>query len=417
MQDSEPGSLTAHTHNPPRILYLATTFPRFSETFLQREVRYLRNQHVQLDIGSLWGGEGNFDKQPVQTATLRDLPRALTRIPGWLLRKPAAFREILERLLCRRLPMVQNWLENFWGFAWALDRAGDILRNPPDLVHATWGTMPAATALALHKLTGLAYSMEAHAYDVFKHGGDWLLDEKMRHARFVRTSTRATRDRLIEIGADTAKLHLVRRGIDLSREPATLRPISQPMRILSIGRLVEKKDFSFQLAVYEALISSSFAFTAEIVGHGPLEERLRKEAHRRGLGGRVTFRGRLNYHNVEEAYRQADIFLFTGRIANNGDRDGLPNVIAEAMTHGLPVLTAPVAGALEAIEDGRTGFVLPKNSPRAWSDTLRALPGNPDLDQIRNNASKWIHENFDIQKNGSTLCHLLQAHAAPRPPI
>ena len=151
MQDSEPGSLRTHTQLPPRILYLATSFPRFSETFLQREVRYLRN-HVQLDIGSLWGGEGNFDKQPVQTATLRDLPRALTRIPGWLLRKPAAFREILERLLRRRLPMVQNWLENFWGFAWALDRAGDILRNPPDLVHATWGTMPAATALALHKL-------------------------------------------------------------------------------------------------------------------------------------------------------------------------------------------------------------------------------------------------------------------------
>ena len=95
--------------------------------------------------------------------------------------------------------MVQNWLENFWGFAWALHQADSIRRHPPDIIHATWGTMPAAAALALHQLTGLPYSMEAHAYDVFKHGGDWLLDEKMRHARFIRTSTHATREQLLEL--------------------------------------------------------------------------------------------------------------------------------------------------------------------------------------------------------------------------
>ena len=401
MQDSTPR---------PRILYLATTFPRFSETFLQREVAHLRTLPLQLDVRSLWGGPGEFEGSPVRTSSLRNLPGALASIPGWTLRKPRAFQQVLGTVLGRRLPMVQNWLENFWGFAWALQNADELLRQPPGLVHATWGTMPAAAALALHVLTGLPYSMEAHAYDVYKHGGDWLLDEKMRHARFVRTSTRSTRDRLLQAGAPPERLHLVRRGINPAATAQTTTRQGQQLRILSVGRLVEKKDFSFQLEVFEQLAAESFPFHAEIVGHGPMEGQLRREARRRGLDRHLDFRGRLDYSNVEEAYRQADVFLFSGKVARNGDRDGLPNVVAEAMSHRLPVLTSPVPGALEAIEHGRTGLALHKG-PRRWADALRTLRERPDLDDLRNQASSWVHENFDIRKNAATLGALLQEHS------
>ncbi len=402
----------AHTETArPRVLYLATTFPRFSETFLQREVQYLQEQSVNLDIRSLWGGDGQFDKEPVETSSIQDLPQFLSKIPVWILRCPDAFREILGILLQRRLPMVQNWLENFWGFAWALNHARAIQRNPPDLIHATWGTMPAAAALALNRLTGLPFSMEAHAYDVFKHGGDWLLEEKMQSAKFIRTSTRATRDHLLGKDVLPEKIHLVRRGIQLQATGHSAKLNKKPMRILSVGRLVEKKDFSFQLAVFHALKERGFSFEAEIVGHGPLEEELHRESNRRGLDHILNFRGRLNYHNVEEAYHRADLFLFTGQIAKNGDRDGFPNVVAEAMTLGVPVLTTPSTGVLEAIEHGSTGFVLDTKSPQAWADTIQSLQHNRQIPEIRTNARSWINENFDIQKNGQALFTLLMKHA------
>jgi glycosyltransferase involved in cell wall biosynthesis len=197
----------------------------------------------------------------------------------------------------------------------------------------------------------------------------------------------------------------------LTNVTASFKPIGTPLQILSVGRLIEKKDFSFQLDIFNKLAEYRFPFQAQIVGHGPLEDRLHREVHRYGLGKHVSFSGRLNYHNVEEAYRNADVFLFTGKIARNGDRDGLPNVIAEAMTHGLPVLTSPIPGALEAIKDGVTGIVLNKNSHDVWANTLRTLEHNLSLHEIRENARKWIHQNFDIKKNGTVLHDLLRSCA------
>ena len=121
MQDSTPHK---------KILYLATTFPRFSETFLQREVSFLRTQPLQLDVRSLWGGSGIFEAKPIPTSNLQNLPTILASIPSWIVSKPLVFRHILSLVLSRRLPMVQNWLENFWGFAWALHQADSIRRQP-----------------------------------------------------------------------------------------------------------------------------------------------------------------------------------------------------------------------------------------------------------------------------------------------
>ena len=410
MQDAQPGAQANHGVDGPRILYLGTTFPRYSETFLQREVTFLRTQPLRLDVRSLWGGCGEFQGHHIPTSNLRNLPAALVSIPGWMVRKPEAFQQVLGTILGKRLPMVQNWLENFWGFAWALQHADTLLHQQPHLIHATWGTMPAAAALALHVLTGLPYSMEAHAYDVFKHGGDWLLEEKMRHAKFIRTSTRATYNQLLKKGAPRERLHLVRRGIKPSGEVRPEPVDGVPLRILSVGRLVEKKDFSFQLEVFERLAVNNFPFRAEIVGHGPMEARLQREAHRRGLDQHVAFLGRLDYPSVEQAYLHADAFLFTGTTARNGDRDGLPNVIAEAMSHRLPVLSSPVPGALEAIENLDTGFVLPKDVS-AWAEALQGLAQHPDLPTICDNARNWVDENFDICKNALTLGNLLREHA------
>ena len=395
-----------------KVLYLATTYPRFSETFLQREVEFLLNQsEIELDVRSLWGGPGVFQTSQgavkIETSGLSSLPSALCKIPYWVLRKPYPIRNTLDFLLRKPPPMNHNWLENNWGFAWALEHASRINQsaNCPDLIHATWGTMPAAAAYALHHFTGIPYSMEAHAYDVYKHGGDWFLEEKANAAKFVRSSTRATRDHLLKLHQpeNPEKYCLIRRGISLSDKPCSLRPIQTPIRLISVGRLVEKKNLGFLIQIFLDLTNRKIPFTAQIIGTGPKEDLLRAEVIRMKMDKVVTFHGRRDYQYIENAYQNADALLFTGKPSRNGDRDGLPNVIAEAMSCGLTVLTTPVAGAIEAIQHEETGFVLPFDRSGPWCEVLQSLTEYPMLQKIRNNALDWIQQNFSIRKNGTEL--------------
>ncbi|MEL0120760.1 MAG: glycosyltransferase family 4 protein, partial [Opitutae bacterium] len=356
------------TTSPPNILYLATTFPRLSETFLQREVVYLRETKLHLDIRSLWGGQSNFEDTQLQTSSIRNLPKALKTIPTWIVRNPEAFQKVLGKILNLRLPMVQNWMENFWGFAWALQHADSFMRKPPDLVHATWGTMPAAAALALKYLIGVPFSMEAHAYDVYKFGGDWLLDIKAMEAKFVRSSTQSTLNELMSRRnyKNSGKYHLIRRGIQIKPLCPETKCLKNPLRIITVGRMVEKKNIAHQLDIYNKLQGERFPFQAKVVGEGPLLQKLKEQAKRLGLNSQVQFTGSKTYTEVERLYRDSDVFLFSGVEARNGDRDGLPNVIAEAMAHGLIVITTPIDGACEAISDRNTGFVMPYHDVEAW---------------------------------------------------
>ena len=399
-----------------KVLYLATTFPRFSETFLQREVQFLLDQpEIDLDVRSLWGGPGIFETssgtQKIKTDTIRSLPSALSRIPFWIFKSPKPFQKTLGFLLNRKAPMNHNWLENNWGFAWAMKYATEINRsaNRPDLIHATWGTMPAAAAYALHHFTGIPYSMEAHAYDVYKHGGDWFLKEKADLARFVRSSTIATQQDLLQRHQpdNSEKYCLIRRGIQLPQKPPLLRKIQSPIGLISVGRLVEKKNLTLLIQIFLDLANRNVPFSADIIGTGPKEDSLRNEVQRTGLDKHVTFHGRRDYHYVANAYQNADALLFTGKPSNNGDRDGLPNVIAEAMSIGLPVLTTPILGALEAIEHEKTGFVLPFDQTAGWCETIQSLAEHPNLQNIRQNALEWIHQNFSIEINGAQLLQRL----------
>lgn len=400
----------------PRVLYLTTIFPRFSETFLQREISYLLGrEEIQFDICSMWGGPGKFagpnGEIGIKTSSLRNLPRSLCRILPWILKRPAPVARTLQTLMGRKIPMLLNWAENNWGFAWAFDHASSLLQeeNRPDLIHATWGTMPAAAAFALHHFTGIPYSMEAHAYDVYKHGGDWLLDQKTKQARFVRSSTQATLSDLMARRTcnHPEKYHLIRRGIIPVESGTPLPRLQAPLRILTVGRMVGKKNISYQLQIYRILANRGFPFEAHIVGKGPLLPKLKQEAAKLGLDSWVTFYGRKAYPQVEQAYKDADILLFTGKPAADGDRDGLPNVVAEAMTHGLPVLTTPIAGACEAVHHKQTGFVLPYHDPTAWADFIEKIHMEPGLDSIRENGRTWIRENFNISQNAGQLCDLL----------
>ena len=139
----------------------------------------------------------------------------------------------------------------------------------------------------LEDIDGHRYTAAAHAYDIYEHGGDWWLREKLEPAAFVHTSTDMARQALIERGVPAARIHCIRRGLDRLPPPKRLRASRDPLRLLAVARLVEKKGLRHQLRIHAALRAAGIAFEARIVGEGPLRAELERLAGQKALGGQV----------------------------------------------------------------------------------------------------------------------------------
>jgi len=388
----------------PTVVYLYTTFPKATETFMQREIIAMRAHGVPLRIFSLWGGGGSFRGQPVARFNKWRLLTLFWMIPYESWRRPEVLKQVLQGLFTRRPPSWINFWENMLGAGFACLWAREFRKNPPALIHATWGGAPATAAWLLWRLDGHRYSAAAHAYDLYEHGGDWWLRDKLEHAAFIHTSTEMGRRALVERGLEGDKIFCIRRGLDRLPALKPLRASRAPLHLLCVARLVEKKGLDHQLRIYAALQAAGVEFEARLVGDGPLRPELEKLAGHLGIAAQVAFTGHLAQHEVWNQLAWADVLLHTGVIAPSGDRDGLPNVIPEAMSLGVLVVTSPIAATTEAITDMATGLVAPATSPSAWVAALRQLSTDDALaEKLRGAAHRWVEANFDAHKNAERL--------------
>jgi len=397
----------------PVIAYLFTTFPKSTETFLQREIIAMRAHGVNLRLYSLWGGLSSFRGLPVTRFNKWRLLTLFWMIPyeGW--RRPEVLKQVLHGLFTRRPPSWINFWENMLGAGFACLFAGSFRKNPPALVHAAWGGAPATAAWLLWRLDGHRFSAAAHAYDIYEHGGDWWLNDKLEHAAFIHTSTEMGRAALVARGISADKILPIRRGLDRLPKLKRLRSSREPLHLICVARLVEKKGLDHQLRIYAALRAAGVPFQARIVGDGPLRPALEKMAGLLGIAADLTFCGHLAQHEVWEQFEWADVLLHTGVIAPSGDRDGLPNVIPEAMSCGVLVVTSPTAGTTEAIADGVSGIVVPEDAPARWVAALRQLASDDGLaEKFRAAARQWVEENFDAHKNAARLLQQFEATIA-----
>jgi len=389
---------------PPVIAYLFTTFPQSTETFLQREIIAMRAHGVTLRLYSLWGGGGSFRGVPVARFNKWRLLTLVWLIPLEARRRPEVLKQLLRGLFTRRAPSWLNFWENMLGAGFACIFAGEFRRNPPALIHAAWGGAPATAAWLLWRIDGHKFSAAAHAYDLYEHGGDWWLTDKLEHAAFIHTSTDMGRRALLERGLAAEKVFCIRRGLDWLPAVKPLRASRAPLQLVCVARLVEKKGLDRQLRIYGALRAAGVPFEARIVGDGPLRAELEKLAGHLGVAASLTFTGHLPHHEVWNQLAWADVLLHTGVIAPSGDRDGLPNVIPEAMAIGVLVVTSPAAATTEAITQGVTGLVAVVESPADWVEALQRLSTDDAFcERLRSAARHWVEENFDAHRNAGRL--------------
>ncbi len=391
---------------PLRIGYLFTTFPKYSETFLMREVDAMATfEDVQLALFSCFGGSGK---------TYRRFPLAHLRWWHWCLLPLRALVEGTRRpslswrgcaLYLKNPPT--SWTnagEQILGIALALTYAARLRRQPVDTFHAVWATAPTTAALLLRQLTGIPFSMGAHAYDIYRNGGDCLLSHKLNRAKWVHTTSHGAARTLESRGAEASKIKMIRRGLNEIPKNLKLRPIQSPVHFLSVGRLIGKKGYFEQLKIYQHLHAAGLPFQVRIIGEGPLYKSMQEAIREMGLVEHIELLGRLPYTATKLHYAWADFFVFTGKVAEDGDRDGLPNVIGEAMAEGVAVLSTAVAATPEVILSGQTGELLPIDHAPAWQAAVeRLIQDKTYSDELRRQAHAWVTTEFDAAKNARRL--------------
>lgn len=395
-----------------KVAYFVEWFPKLSETFLQREIDGLIEHGIEIEVFpylALPFPRTGF-AYPVRYGSQSDL----LRLPASLIRELRMHRGLVGeslRLLRRHLPMhPESGYMTLMGTLSALRHARRVREADYRLLHAAWAHGPATAAAVVHRLTGIPFSIAGHARDIYRHGGDAFLEAKLRAARFVHTSTEANVAYLHARGA--CEVVLARRGLaGLPPDPAP-RPRMECLRLLSVGRLIHKKGHHLQIEACRLLKRRGIAFHLRIVGAGRLRKRIEAQRDQAGLGTEVELCGALDQPAVQAMYRWADVCVHSGVIEANGDRDGLPNVVPEAMSHARAVVVSRIPGVSEAVAHEGTGLHFDPLRPRTLADALARLAGDDALRlRLGKAARAWVTEHFMLAPNTARLAAAMRRAA------
>jgi glycosyltransferase involved in cell wall biosynthesis len=411
----------------PRVAVVLKGYPRLSETFIAQELLGLERRGLVLQI---WSLRQPYDptNHPVHdeiVAPVAYLPEYLWREPlrvwhGWrrARRLPgyAAVRRLFLRDLVRdRTP---NRLRRF-GQACVL--AAELPAGV-DSLYAHFLHTPSSTARYAALMRGLPFAISAHAKDIWTIP-DWEIAEKLADAAWLTTCTRAGAERLRTCArpADRAKVRLNYHGLDLARfaPAAAERPArdgsdpANPAIIVSVGRLVEKKGYDDLLAAL-ARLPASLHWRFVHIGGGALKDRLAAQATQLGIADRIEWRGRRAQADVLAALRDADLFVLASRIADDGDRDGLPNVLMEAQSQRLVCVATAVSGIPELIADGATGRLVGERDTAALAGTIGALIADPaERDRLGAAGAARLAEQFSMAAGLDAIAADLQFAETP----
>ena len=364
------------------VTFILKGYPRLSETFIAQEIKALEARGLAINIVSL-RRPTDPHIHPIHDeikAPVVYLPEYLWREPLRLWRGWRASRRMAGYGAARRI-----WLKDL-----ARDRTANRIRRfgqalvlaaetGPDVVHlhAHFLHTPASVARYAGLITATSWSCSAHAKDIWT-SPEWEKAEKLADCAWTATCTAVNRDHLAAL-APPGRVELAYHGLDLARFPAHPRPRNTgPVTILSVGRAVEKKGYDDLLKALAAL-PGDLDWRFVHIGGGPLLEPLRAQARAAGLQGRIEWLGAQAFDVVLDHYRAADLFVLPCRIAADGDRDGLPNVLMEAMSCGLAVLSTRVSGIPELIDDGVNGRLTPPGDADALAAALGELIAHEDL--------------------------------------
>jgi glycosyltransferase involved in cell wall biosynthesis len=395
------------------VAYILKGWPRMSELFIASEMFHVERAGIPLRLYVIKAPDETERHPVVDRIRARPvyLPPATTvtgtTLRRWLRENLGAFVPALRRVARRRpaglaraagiaFAQAVRARRGFWAwprklllkeFLQAVALA-DLLLDAPDVrhLHAHFAHGTTTVTWLAATITGLPFSFTGHAKDIYSRSLNpaGLLRRKLLAARFAVTCTEANRRHLQEI-APEAVVHRIYHGLNadfaaLLRRDGAPPPGSGALRVLGVGRLVPKKGLDVLVEACGLLARECVEFEAVIAGpEDAAGADIRRRIAELGLDGRLRLEGQLSQAELYDRYRRASALCLPCRVMDDGDRDGIPNVIVEAMACGTPVVTTPISGIPEVVRDGVNGLLVAPDDPPALADAILRLWRDPEL--------------------------------------
>jgi glycosyltransferase involved in cell wall biosynthesis len=388
---------------PSPVGYVVKRYPRYSETFIVTEILAHEESGVPVEVFAL--------RPPCDTHFQHEIARVrapVTYLPSEGIRT-ADFWAMLVKAAVR--------IPNLWSVLATVDhedvrdvwQASELAQHVLDRgighLHAHFATAPAAVARLAARMAGITFSLTAHAKDIY--GPEVRPDDlcrKLEDAAAVITVSDYNLEylRRSSCGA-AANLRRIYNGLPLDEFPYE-SPGVKPPRIVAVGRLVEKKGFTDLVDACARLADSGREFTCEIIGAGPLDTVLRDRIAGAGLSARVHLAGPRPRTDVVRRMQDAAVFAAPCVVSADGDRDGLPTVLVEAMAIGTPVIATDVTGIPELVRHDVTGLIVRQHDPAQLASALDRMLASAELRvRLAGAARALIEERFDVRRNAAEI--------------
>jgi colanic acid/amylovoran biosynthesis glycosyltransferase len=396
-----------------RVAYILLRFPRLTQTFILREMVHLRRLGVDVQVFSILPPVS----EPVHGQAQEIMPyvhygqslisaEMIRAHLHYLFRSPARFFRALLRAIWQSYREPGVLLRALAVFPLAVTFAKQIEDLKVDHVHAHFVWVEGIVAQVISDLTDIPFSLHPHAFDLFQRDqesvrrqlalSDGVIAISEYHRRYMaQLSSRPTAEniKVVYNGLDTEEL-----------APARARREEGEVRVLSVGSFCEKKGHEYLIDACALLVGKGYALRCSIVGDGLLKASLQARINRYGLQGRVSLLGAKTQEEVKVLYGSSDIFVLACVVAANGDSDGVPTVLVEALAMKLPVVTTPVAGIPEFVIDGETGLLVPQRDVEALANAMERLMVDEELRRrLGERGRQVVVDTFDVRRTSPQL--------------
>jgi glycosyltransferase involved in cell wall biosynthesis len=397
--------MTDQKAGPNRLGYLFERFPSFTQTFCAREIAELYRQGVTPPVFSIRRPKDD----PPQGIPLDHIP--VFYVPNT---NSLEFK-LKTKLISSRLTKLWSGsgdLRDKGRFREAVYLGPKLRKAGVSHLHVHFAGLASRTAWWIKRLFGITYSFTGHAHDIFcpKPDQRTTLKDLVEGASFVVTVSDYSA-RMLRHDFPNAKIFRVYNGLDLSLFRRAV-PTAEPLKMISVGRFIEKKGFPFLIEACAQLRAQGIPFTCEIVGDGPDCEQLAQQIRSLNLEPRVHLLGPKAQPEIIQLLARSSLFVFPTIRDRSGDTDNLPTVLIEAMASGLPIVATNIAGIPEIVRHGENGLLVPEKNSGELGIAIQKLQARPEQLQAYGTTSVSLAEkHFSLSNTVNQLAQIFESYA------
>ncbi len=402
---------------PHGLIYLATKYPLLSETFIYEEILTLKNNGSRVYFFVLYptrklshGFIKSLDENVYYLSPIFSIHSFLSHF-HFLFSSPKLYINVFFTILKETIKNPIVMMKSLYAFGMGVSLANILRKYPQDHIHSHWATIPTTVAYVASRLTGIQFSFTSHAWDIFKERA--MLEVKLESALFHTTISQYNKDYIENLSPTTAsKVYVNRCGVNVEQFVfRTPYKVNTPIEILFVGRLVEKKGVLKLIEACEKLHRKGYNFVCNIVGDGPQEKQARELIKRYNLQDRINLVGGLPREQLLPFWENASVFVLPCIVEKNGNRDGIPVVLMEAMASGIPVISTRVSGIPELVVDGITGLLVEPDDTDALCNSMMRIIEDIDLVQnLIDNAHDIVLSEYNISLNAMKKAKLIETY-------